>query len=64
MTDAFDALRRPTTPVDPAPQFAAALRDRLTIALETSMTDTTPTAPATPDLDVFHSVTPYLVVDG
>lgn len=45
----------------PAPQFAAALRDRLITTLETPMTDT---APTTPDLDVFHSVTPYLVVDG
>ena len=61
MTDAFDALRLNPTPVDPPSRFAAALRDQLTTALETPMTDTTT---ATPDLDVTHSVTPYLIVDG
>ncbi|MGB8860959.1 MAG: VOC family protein [Ilumatobacteraceae bacterium] len=61
MTDAFDALRLEPTPVDPPSHFAASLRDRLTTALETPMTNTATTAP---DLDVTQSVTPYLVVDG
>ena len=30
MTDPFEALREPVTPVDPDPQFARSLRERLT----------------------------------
>src|SRR5262244_3459503 len=30
MTDPFEALREPVTPVDPDPQFAGRLRERLT----------------------------------
>lgn len=33
MTDPFDALREPVTPVDPDPTFAARLRERLTRAV-------------------------------
>jgi len=33
MTDPFDALREPVTPVDPDPDFAARLRERLTRAV-------------------------------
>lgn len=56
-TDPFDALRFDQTPVDPSPRFAAALRDRLTTALETPMTTSTmPTGPRP------LGVTPYLNV--
>jgi len=54
MTDAFDALRLDPTPVDPSPRFAAALRDRLTTAMETPMTNNTATRAL--------QVTPYLNV--
>ena len=54
MSDAFDGLRLTPTPVDPSPRFAAALRDRLTTAMETPMTNTSPTRAL--------QVTPYLNV--
>jgi uncharacterized glyoxalase superfamily protein PhnB len=58
MTDPFDALRAPATPVDPDPSFAAHLRQRLTRAIldqEDTMT-TPPPARRTP------SLVPYIVV--
>jgi len=46
--DPLDALRQPTTPVTPPAPFAAALRARLAISLETTT----------------MAITPYLIVDG
>ena len=40
MTDPFDALRIPDTPLDPRPDFAAELRRTITTTLENAMTDT------------------------
>ncbi len=57
MTDAFDALRAETTPIDPSPTFATRLRDRLT-RMETTMSIATPE----PQLDTANTITPYLVV--
>ncbi len=54
MTDSFEALRSPLTPVDPDPAFAAALRVRLQRALlllrgvSTSSTPESAPAPARP----------------
>ena len=51
MTDPFDALRLPHTPVDPDPRFAADLRARIERALLRggTMTETT-VAPALGDI--------------
>ncbi|KAA2265726.1 glyoxalase [Solihabitans fulvus] len=64
MTDPFDALRLPVTPVTPDPRFAERLRARLERALleprSTPMTTTTDQAA----LDVpLATLTPYLAVD-
>lgn len=63
MTDAFDALRADTTPLDPNPKFAAQLRTELADRMEQSMSNTTLT-PDTANTDTVSTVTPYLVVDG
>lgn len=65
MTDSFEALRSPLTPVDPDPDFAAALRVRLQRALSlprgVSMSPIPESAPA----PARTTITPYLVVaDG
>jgi uncharacterized glyoxalase superfamily protein PhnB len=63
MTDPFEALREPVTPVTPDPLFTARLRERLTRAVlhhdqgETMAVQTTGRAPAWPP-----ALTPYLVV--
>lgn len=62
MTDPFEALREPVTPVDPDPSFAARLRERLTRAvLDQSGAEMTQQLverePAWPP-----SLTPYIVV--
>ena len=73
MSDPFDALRAPVTPVKPSPVFAARLRARLQRALlgetETggTMTETAPGAavqagPPAADIPL-HTITPYLEVD-
>src|SRR3982074_1625940 len=64
MTDPFDALRSPSRPVQPDPDFAAELRDnlrRLILNGETvsTRTDTTTEAPVQAQL---RSLTPYLAV--
>ncbi|MDP2293202.1 MAG: VOC family protein, partial [Actinomycetota bacterium] len=60
MTDAFDALRADTTPIDPNPDYAARLRSTLVAQLEEPMSNAT----LTPEISVVNTVTPYLVVDG
>jgi len=61
MTDPFDALREPVTPVDPDADFAARLRERLTRAVHDRGDDVsiqlTRHEPAWPP-----TITPYLVV--
>ena len=66
MTDPFEALREPVTPVDPDPQFAAQLRQRLTREIiaypggtmsQQSVATTVERQPAWPP-----TLTPYLVV--
>jgi len=59
MTDAFDALRAGTSPIEPPPAFATRLRAQLITAQEARMSETAP-----PDPDIVNTVTPYLVVDG
>ena len=44
-TDPFDTLREPNVPLAPRPAFAAALRRRLTVALEPCDDPTTEVAP-------------------
>jgi PhnB protein len=66
MTDVFDALRLHPTPATPSPRFTAALRDRLTTALETPMTNTNTgntasNTASTAGTRALH-VTPYLTV--
>ena len=63
----FRSLARPTTPVDPDPAFAAALRDRLRRELlqqRPTVTAAVPaTHPATPTRrTTMSAITPYLVV--
>jgi uncharacterized glyoxalase superfamily protein PhnB len=66
MTDPFDALRVPDSPVDPDPEFARALRARLERAvlavepLEETVTTTTGTTSAAALR--LHTLTPYLSV--
>lgn len=71
MTDPLDALREPTRPVDPDPEFAARLRARLERAVlaafatrEDDMTSTITTTPATTTAAGMrpHSITSYLAV--
>jgi predicted enzyme related to lactoylglutathione lyase len=70
MTDPFDALRVPATPVDPDPEFARALRTRLERAVlaaaepleEPVSTATHTAAPANAAALRLHTVTPYLTV--
>jgi uncharacterized glyoxalase superfamily protein PhnB len=64
-TDPFDALREPNIPLAPRPAFAAALRRRLTVALDSGATSHT--TEATPMKEVreytparLRSLTPYL----
>jgi uncharacterized glyoxalase superfamily protein PhnB len=65
MADPLDALRQPVVPVQPRPEFAAALRHRLQTELEPpprgGATMTTPAA-ARPGYvpERLHSVVPYL----
>lgn len=64
MTDAFDALRADTSPIDPPVPFARRLRAELVTHLEQPMTtseNTTTTAATDAPLG---TVTPYLCVDG
>lgn len=66
MTDPFDVLRAPTSPVEPDPAFAGALRSRVERALldpEDSMTSTETSATAAESLRL-HAITPYLAVAG
>lgn len=71
MSDPFDALRAPITPVKPSPVFAARLRARLQRALLDptggTMTETTAGAPAqagTAAADIpLQALTPYIQVD-
>ena len=58
MSDAFDTLRRPDTPIAPDPIFAEQLRRRLAAELGPLLT---PTAPA-PERTVAMTVTPYFIV--
>ena len=60
-TDAFDALRADTTPIDPPTHVRARLRALLIAELEAPMSLTT-TAPAPPARPVAFEVTPYLTV--
>lgn len=53
MTDPFEALREPVTPVDPDPGFARRLRERLTRQIFTSPGGTMSHTP---------TLTPYIVV--
>ena len=70
MSDPFDALRAPVTPVRPDPVFAARLRARLQRALLDptggTMTETAPAAAGqagTPAADIpLHTLTPYIEV--
>ena len=62
MTDPFEALREPVTPVDPDPEFAGRLRQRLTRELfaspgGTMSQQTVEREPASPP-----ALTPYIVV--
>ena len=62
MTDPFEALREPVTPVDPDPDFARQLRTRLTREIfaspgGTMSQQTVATEPASPP-----TLTPYIVV--
>ncbi|GLZ05065.1 glyoxalase [Actinomadura sp. NBRC 104412] len=74
MTDPLEALRMPITPVDPDPDFAARLRERIRQELlqpsggttMTTSTETTPdTVPGTVSPLEAHvrSLTPYICVD-
>ncbi|SOE00560.1 VOC family protein [Blastococcus haudaquaticus] len=54
----FRSLARPSTPVDPDPAFAAALRDRLSRELLQQR----PTITAAPRRTTMSAITPYLVV--
>lgn len=64
MTDPFDSLRTPIGPIDPDPQFAAALRRRLERALldieEPRMSTATAEKPTT--VARLHTLSPYLTV--
>jgi|JI10StandDraft_1071094.scaffolds.fasta_scaffold72928_5 uncharacterized glyoxalase superfamily protein PhnB len=60
MTDAFDALRADTSPIDPPVPFARRLRDELVTQMEQPMT----TSDHTADDLMPNTVTPYLCVDG
>ncbi|HEV7650203.1 MAG TPA: VOC family protein [Actinophytocola sp.] len=74
MTDPFDALREPATPVDPDPTFATRLRERLTRAVfnrpgADMTTKTTPTPSTTQPARFAErepawppALTPYIVV--
>ncbi len=77
MTDSFDALRLPTTPVAPDPRFAAALRARLVEALRPEPPDPDDDPRAIPDISLrggdddmsttettatTNALTPYLAV--
>jgi uncharacterized glyoxalase superfamily protein PhnB len=59
MPEPFDALRRPSAPVDPDPAFAAELRDHLSRLILNGSEMTTTETPA--DAQV-HALTPYLIV--
>ena len=64
MTDPFEALREPVTPVDPDPGFAGRLRTRLTREVFASPggTMTQPTAPGRREPARPPALTPYIVV--
>jgi uncharacterized glyoxalase superfamily protein PhnB len=72
MTDPFEALREPVTPVDPDPGFAGRLRQRLTREVFASsggiMSQQTPVSRQTPGAGVEResawppALTPYIVV--
>ena len=57
MTDPFDALRTPSVPVAPDPEFARALRAHLERALLAADEEPAPSEAIAP-----HAVTPYLTV--
>ena len=59
-TDAFEALRAETIPIDPDPAFARRVREHLATHRPTSKEP----AVNEPDLHVVNTVTPYLVVAG
>ncbi|MFF0144541.1 putative glyoxalase superfamily protein PhnB [Amycolatopsis sulphurea] len=59
MTDPFDALALPSSPVDPDPAFAEELRDDLRLLILNGAEMTTST---TPDTTTLRALTPYLVV--
>ncbi|SEP53830.1 VOC family protein [Amycolatopsis saalfeldensis] len=59
MPEPFDALRRPSAPVDPDPAFAAELRDHLSRLILNGAEMTTTETPT--DAQV-HALAPYLVV--
>ncbi|MFD9888615.1 VOC family protein [Amycolatopsis sp. NPDC059027] len=60
MSEPFEALRRPSTPVDPDPAFADELRDRLRRAILNGADMTTTETPAS--TAEVRSLTPYLAV--
>ncbi|MGH3880764.1 MAG: VOC family protein [Actinophytocola sp.] len=65
MTDPFDSLREPVVPVDPAPAFAARLRDRLTRAVlaQSGADMTTQLTPSAQRQAAWPAtLTPYIVV--
>ncbi len=66
MTDPFDALLEPVSPVDPDPEFAARLRTRLTRHVFASpggaMSQQTVTSRVGREPDVPPALTPYIVV--
>jgi predicted enzyme related to lactoylglutathione lyase len=68
MTDPFEALREPVTPVDPDPEFAGRLRTRLTREVFASsggtLSQQTVVAPAVPEPASPPALTPYIVVSG
>jgi uncharacterized glyoxalase superfamily protein PhnB len=61
MTDPFDVLRVTDAPLDPRPEFAAALRHTLATALENTMTDSA-TATARPAATRTQTITAYISV--
>jgi uncharacterized glyoxalase superfamily protein PhnB len=66
MTDPFEALRQPATPVDPDPEFAGRLRMQLTREVFASpggtMSQQTAAARVQPETAPAPALTPYIVV--
>ena len=63
MTDAFDALRADTSPIDPPTSFARRLRTELNTHME-QLVSTPDNATTASTVATGNTVTPYLCVDG